>query len=85
MQDHKKQLNAVHERDLGTLLKRFGVQEKFNEGILSCKFCKISVTKENIYSVLPEAGMVNLICDKPDCVTQLLGYLEEKNRTKVEK
>lgn len=84
MDEDKKQLNAVHERDLGTLLKQFGIQEKFDNNELLCKFCKEMVNKDNIYSVLPEAGMFNLICDKPDCITQLMEYLGEKNITKTE-
>jgi hypothetical protein len=84
MQDDKKQLTAVHERDLATLLKKFGIWDQFDKGGLHCKFCKEVVAKDNVYSVLPEAGMVNLICDKPDCITQLIAYLGEKHKTKTE-
>lgn len=79
-----KQVNTVHEKDLDGLLSKLGLSEKFEGGKLYCKFCKNVVNRENIYSVLPETGSVNIICDKPQCITDLLQYLEEKKRTKLE-
>lgn len=84
MEQENKQVSAVHERDLDNLLTRFGVKEKFDSGQMKCKFCGTVVTRENIHSVLPESGEVSVICDKPKCITALLGYLENKKRTKLE-
>lgn len=84
MEQEKKQINAVHEKDLVGLLERLDVKEKFINNELHCKFCDSIVNKGNIYSVLPESASINLICDKPECITKLLEYLEEKERTKTE-
>lgn len=84
MDQDNKQLNAVHESDLINLLERLGIKEKFENNRLKCKFCGDTINIENIYSVLPEAGTVNLICDKPQCITQLLSYLNEKKKIKLE-
>jgi hypothetical protein len=84
MEQEKKQVNAVHEKDLIGLLERLGIKEKFENNELRCKFCEEVVNIENIYSVLPESESVNLICDKPKCITALMGYLDEKNKTKTE-
>lgn len=79
----KKQLNAVHEKDLDSLLEKIHLLEAFSAGKLQCKFCKTTITKENLYSILPESGTFNLICDKPECVNALLSYLEERKRSKT--
>ena len=84
MEQDNQQVNAVHERDLDNLLTRFGIKEKFDDGQIYCKFCDIIVNKENIHSVLPESEGISVICDKPGCITALLGYLDEKKRTKIE-
>ena len=84
MDQENKQVSAVHERDLVKLLERFGIKEKFENNQLKCKFCGDTVNADNIYSVFPESGTVNLICDKPQCITSFLGYLDEKKKTKLE-
>ncbi len=84
MEQEKKQVNTVHENDLINLLERLGIKDRFINKELLCKFCGNVVNKENIYSVLPESGGVNLICDKPECITKLLEYLENKKKTKTE-
>ena len=40
------------------------------------------MTKDNIYSLFKEAGTVAFVCDKPECITASLLYLEEKKKTK---
>jgi len=75
-----REIEAVHERDLPNLLSKFGVFEKFRAGEMKCKFCKEQVTSANIHSVLPEAGAVHFICDKPDCIINFSEYIVEKNK-----
>lgn len=84
MYQNKKELNAVHEKDLETLLEKVNLKADFIDRKLKCKFCGEIVDINNIYSVLPQAGMFNLICDKPDCITLLLQYMEERKKTKTE-
>jgi len=80
MESEKRQLNAILQQDVGDLLSKFGLLEAFSTGQLRCKFCKDHITEDNLYSVLPESGTANLICDKPDCVAALLLYLDTKKR-----
>lgn len=84
MEHEEKKLNAVHERDLDTLLQKLGVLEKFKNGKTHCKFCGSIVGKDNIYSFFLDSGNVSFICDKPECVSQSISYIEEKKRTKLE-
>lgn len=78
----KKEINTVHERDLDNLLQRLGIKDKFDANKFKCKFCKDIITNDNIYSVLPESGGINFICNKPPCVIEMTEYLTEKNRNK---
>lgn len=84
MEKDIRQMNTVHERDLNNLLEKLGVKEKFEHNELQCKFCKQIVNKTNIYSILPESGAVNLICDKPECISSFFEYLDEKKKTELE-
>lgn len=82
MERDERQLRAVHEMDLDRLLTSLGVKELLHDGKMHCKFCKITMTKDNIYSLFKEAGTVAFVCDKPECITASLLYLEEKKKTK---
>ncbi|OGY38651.1 MAG: hypothetical protein A2418_02895 [Candidatus Brennerbacteria bacterium RIFOXYC1_FULL_41_11] len=84
MDRENKEINAVHERDLDNLLQRLGVKDKFDAGEFLCKFCKEAVTKENLYSILPESGGINFVCDKPACVIAFTEYTAEKEKNKPE-
>ena len=81
----KKEIKTVHERDLDRLLVKLKIKEDFDNGKLTCKFCKNIINRENLYSFLSEAGVVHLICDKPDCVSSMLMYVEEKKKKIAEK
>lgn len=84
MENESKQLNTVHEKDLDNLLSKIGVKEKFDAGQMNCKFCKEPVNKNNLYSVFPESASINMVCDKPVCVSALMEYVEEKKKSKTE-
>ena len=83
MESEKKQINTIHERDIENLLIQLGIKEQFLNNELNCKFCKDTVNMENIYSFLPESGTVNIICDKPKCITDLMLYIDNKKRNKI--
>ena len=73
-----RQLNAIHENDLNTLLGELKLSDDFEQGKIKCKFCKDIITQSNIYSILPESGMVNFVCDKAECVSRFHSHLEKK-------
>ncbi|GBE16360.1 hypothetical protein BMS3Abin15_00174 [bacterium BMS3Abin15] len=85
MEREKKELSTIHERDIDKLLENTGIKNDFLAGKLHCKFCDEIVNRENVYSFLPESGAINVICDKPECVTELLSYVEEKKKKITEK
>lgn len=80
----EKSLKAVHENDLDNLLEKIGKKADLEVGNLKCKFCDTKITKENLYSILPESGTFNFICENSECVNALLVYLDERKNKQIE-
>ena len=74
----EKNMKVVHERDLTSLLEKMGARSDFVAGNISCKFCGNTMTAKNLHSILPQSGAVNMICDKPQCITALTEYMDER-------
>lgn len=81
MERHFQDIDAVHSNDLERLLEKVGLLDKFNKGQLKCKFCSEVVNADNIYSVIKDSGHYKVVCDKADCVNQLLQFLATRKRT----
>lgn len=79
-QKYEKKINTVFEDDLDDLLMSRDLLDKFNQKKIKCKFCRSIINRENIYSLLPESGSVNLICNKPECIIVFMEYLENKTK-----
>jgi len=80
MNEHDQNIDAIHERDLDKFLKQEKLFEKFEGGEVLCKFCRTVITRDNLYSILPESGTFNFICSKSECVAQLMEYLDSKTK-----
>jgi hypothetical protein len=78
MNEPVQNIDAVHERDLEKLLADMGKLEEFKQGRVLCKFCGDRITTANIYSILPESGSINFICQKPECIAQLFEHMDGK-------
>jgi hypothetical protein len=74
----KDVLHAVHDDDLRKLLENLGHLKDFEEGKIKCKFCKDTVTFENLSTIFPESGSIKFVCNKPDCAAQLSSHLGPK-------
>jgi len=79
-EEERKSVKAVHERDLDKLLTSIGIKNDFDAGKILCKFCKKIITKENVYSFIPESGVVNVACDEPKCILEFNFYVAEKKK-----
>lgn len=76
----KKEMKAVHERDLDNLLVKLSLKDHFYAGKIKCKYCKDIVTKDNIYSLIHESGAVNFVCGKSECVSEFMLHMESKKK-----
>lgn len=78
MEKEKINLKVVHDSELTGLLSKLGKLDDLQSGKLKCKFCRQVISLDNIHSLFPESGQVNLVCDQPDCVKNLLIYIQDK-------
>jgi len=74
---NKEVIKAVHDQDVEKLFERLGILRKLKEGKLKCKFCKATITSENLHSLFPQSGAIKVVCDKIECVKELSNLLRE--------
>ena len=68
----KDTLQAIHDDDLVAFLSRIGVADQIESGKALCKFCRRSVSLNDLAALFPESGDVKFICNKADCIQALL-------------
>ena len=71
-------VKAVYEDDFQQFLKQIGILDEVTKGSIKCKFCGEPVSLDNIVSVFPEGGTIKVVCDKPQCITAMNNYFNEK-------
>jgi hypothetical protein len=78
MERSTQTLRAVHDDDLEAFLEALGIASDVRAGRMDCAFCKDTVTLANLHAVFPDGGDVKVVCDRPDCVKELLARLEAR-------
>jgi hypothetical protein len=73
----KAHLQAVFDDDLQEFLESLGLWGKLQRGDLRCKFSGTTITVENLHSLFPQSGRIQLVCDAPDCIRRLTELLNE--------
>lgn len=63
-------LKAVYSTDLDCLLSNLGLLEKFNNGNCTCRFCHTTISRDNLYGIVP-SGEIEFCCNHPACVLSL--------------
>jgi hypothetical protein len=67
----KKEINAIHDDELDSLLKKIGVFNDYKDKKLYCCFCKDIIREDNFYAILPEKDDINFCCDKKACIEKI--------------
>ena len=65
-------LKAVYSSDLDSFLENIGLTERFNKGSIACRYCKRTITKENLYAIVPVSSVIDFCCTQPECVLSLV-------------
>ena len=71
-------LQAVHDEQLVKFLQNINVYDRIITGDCKCKFCKKTISIDNIHMVFPESKQVKFVCDNLSCVAQMSSYLTDK-------
>jgi hypothetical protein len=79
--DTKATLSAVHDDDLVDFLDGLGVLGDIKNSRATCKFCRQSVSLENLVAVFPESGEIKFVCDRPGCLADLAEHRSELRGT----
>ena len=69
-----KEMRAVHDDDLESLLKSLNVYTDVVTGKFKCLFCQNKITIENIDAIVPYNNSVQFTCDNPECHLKLIGW-----------
>lgn len=70
-------ISAVHDDDLMEFLDGLGVLGNLQAGKAKCKFCRDTVTFDNLAAIFPESGDVKFVCDKDGCLSSLAEHRTE--------
>jgi len=73
----KEVIKAVHKDDLEELLHSLKIFDEVIKGKMKCKFCKTVITPDNLHSIFPHSGNIQLVCSDLNCVKQLYDFLRE--------
>lgn len=72
MNDTRDIIEVLHEKDLKQLLEELGKYNDFENDRLLCKFCKESVSMNNIYGIFIIENDIELVCDNDLCYNKYL-------------
>ena len=73
----KVSVQAVGDDKFDVFLGSLGVLKDIKAGKKKCKFCGDIVSVEAISYVLPDGGSIKFVCDKPECTSALIEYINE--------
>jgi hypothetical protein len=66
--EKKIQIPAVHDKDLRSILDRFGVSELIDKGKVHCNNCNKQITWDNLFAFKIVNESAIMFCDEPDCI-----------------
>lgn len=72
---------AVHDVDVEILLSSLGFRDDFSSHNLRCAFCAEVLSQESIGAINPAGSRIDLVCDRPRCIRQLLAQLNSEEAT----
>lgn len=75
----RESVSAVHDDDLTRFLTSIGALNDIRAGKIRCKFCSEQTSLDDLQAVIPDSGTISYICKKPQCVRDLMKYMEDAN------
>lgn len=73
----KESVQAIGDDKFEAFLGSLGILQDVEVGKIKCKFCKDVLSVETISYVLPDSGSIKCVCDKPECTSSLLDYINQ--------
>ena len=64
-------LKAVYSTELDSLLEKPGVLELFRNGEIKCRYCNKTISKNNLYAMVPVNSSIEFCCSESSCILSL--------------
>jgi hypothetical protein len=61
-------IRAVHDKDIRSILDKFGLSKKIDDRELLCEFCSKTVTWDEIGALLVKNGKIVVCCKFLNCI-----------------
>lgn len=61
-------IQAVHDKNLRSILDEFQLSERIDSGTLLCEFCAQPISWDNIGALLVRGGRIAVCCALVDCI-----------------
>lgn len=74
-------INAIHDKDLRTILDNFGLSEKIDNNSLLCEFCYQPISWSDIGALLIRKGKIIVCCKRIDCINHAANRTENGGDT----
>lgn len=65
------EIKAVHDDDLGEVLRKLRILDDISRGIVKCYFCETIINTKNIAAIFPKNKRVNIVCSDPKCFSEM--------------
>lgn len=78
MKKDKERIKAIHDDNLIALLKNLKLYDDIMARKIKCKFCKESISLDNLSAIIPDSGNIGFACDSPKCLARFNSFLNEK-------
>lgn len=70
-------LKTIHDDQLKQLLESLGLTARFNEGKLTCSFCRDPISWDNLVAIFPDSGAIKVVCQRMECLEALAAKIED--------
>jgi hypothetical protein len=60
-------IKTLYKTDLEKFLGKAGVLSDFNNGKITCRYCKKTISDSNLYAMLPCGDHFEFCCGEADC------------------
>lgn len=67
----KKELEALHENDLRSMLKSLGLLSDLEAGKFHCDVCANTISSTNIGALISRSGTIVFVCSKLECLSKI--------------
>ncbi len=64
-------LKALYSSDLLNFLEKANLRERFEKGLIDCKYCNSTISVSNLYAFIPNKDHFDICCTKSECIIAL--------------